>query len=195
MAGGLTVNAMLHAANVYRAAPNRGEVALLRMTGSRGNSAVEDSAYVRLENEARLYGERVGGDLVRALAAPTSSDDVILQPGDRIVIPRKTGTVYVFGQVVRPGHVPYTPGSTVEQYLRVAGGATDRAKEGDIALIKAGTRQWLEPGTGAVEEGDMIWVPRVVDRDPAYSLGLIAQVAGIISGTATVILLFVQLSK
>jgi protein involved in polysaccharide export with SLBB domain len=142
-----------------------------------------------------MYGERVGGDLVRALEEPSSAENVVLQPGDRIVIPRRSGTVYVFGQVVRPGHVPYVHGTTVDGYLRNAGGVTGRAKDGDVALIKAATRQWIDPGSGPVEEGDMIWVPREVDRDTAYTLGIAAQIAGIISATATVLLLFVQLSK
>ncbi|MEK6649897.1 MAG: SLBB domain-containing protein [Bacteroidota bacterium] len=195
MAGGVTERAMLHAASVYRAAPEGGDLTLLRLTASRGNSAPDDSMYVRLENEARLYGERVSCDLVRALSDPSSADNVVLQPGDRIVIPRRTGTVYVFGQVASPGHVPFTASTAVEEYLRRAGGVTQRAKDGDIVLIKRATRQWREPGTTPVEEGDMIWVPRVVDRDLAYDLGIVAQIASIVSGTATLIILLLQIGR
>jgi hypothetical protein len=62
-------------------------------------------------------------------------------------------------------------------------------------VIKFSSRQWLLPDDTTVEEGDMIWVPRVVERDIAYELSVIGQIAGIVSATATLILLVIQLGK
>ncbi len=195
MAGGLTDHAMVHAASVYRSQPDPGEWTLLRMTSGRGNSVPDDSLYLREETEARLLGERVVCNVKKAMADPSSTDNVLLLAGDRVVIPRSTGTVYVFGQVASPGHVPFTPETSVEAYLQLAGGTTERAKESDVVVIKRGSRQWLEPGETAVEEGDMVWVPRTTDRDLSYDLGVTGQIAGILTAAATVVLLIIQINK
>lgn len=195
MAGGLTNHAMVHAANVYRSQPEPGEWTLTDLTAARGNAAPEDSSYVREETEVRLFGERVVANLSQALRDPSSADNVVLQAGDRIVIPRSTGTVYVFGQVASPGHVPYRPGASVDDYLALAGGVTERSKDSDVAVIKRVSRQWFEPGETVVEEGDMVWVPRYTDRDVSYKLGLTGQIAGIVTAAATLVLLIIQISN
>lgn len=195
MAGGVTAEAMLHATSVYRRAPAGDERRLLLLTADRGNAVLEDTAYVRIETQARLYGERVSANAVRAIAEPSSDENVLLQPGDRIVVPRRTGTVYVFGQVGSPGHQPFKPGARLNDYLERAGGVTERAKDDEISVIKYASRQWLTPDDATIEEGDMIWVPRVVERDIAYELSVIGQIAGIVSATATLILLVIQIGK
>jgi protein involved in polysaccharide export with SLBB domain len=195
MAGGLTAQAMTHAVSIYRSAPDADARRLLLLTSERGNASLEDTVYVRLETQARLYGERVSANLVKAIADPASDENVVLQPGDRIVVPRRTGTVYVFGQVRRPGHQPFKPGAKLSDYLERAGGMTERAKDDEVSVIKYSSRQWLPPDEATVEEGDMIWVPRVVERDTAYQLSIVGQIAGIISAAATLILLVTQAGK
>lgn len=195
MAGGLSAQAMTHAVSVYRSAPDADASRLLLLTADRGNASLEDTAYVRLETQARLYGERVSVNLTKAISDPGSDENVVLQPGDRIVVPRRTGTVYVFGQVRRPGHQPFKPGAKLSDYLERAGGLTDRAKDDEVSVIKYSSRQWLSPDDATVEEGDMIWVPRVVERDTAYQLSIVGQIAGIVSAAATLILLVTQVGK
>lgn len=195
MAGGLTDRAMVHAASVYRSQPDPADWTLIRMTAGRGNSVPDDSLYVREETEARLLGERVVCNVANAIDDPSSNDNVLLLAGDRIVLPRSTGTVYVFGQVASPGHLPFKPETSVDDYLKLAGGPTERAKESDVVVIKSGSRQWLEPGETEVEEGDMVWVPRVTDRDLSYDLGVTGQIAGILTAAATVVLLIIQINK
>lgn len=195
LAGGVTEAAMTHAMTVYRRAPTGEERALMLLTSERGNAALEDTTYVRFETQARLYGERLGVNIERAISDPASDQNVTLQPGDRILVPRRTGTVYVFGQVRRPGHQPYTPGAGLQSYLDLAGGMTSRAKDDEVSVIKYASRQWLSPDDATVEEGDMIWVPRVVERDVAYQLSLVGQIAGIVSAAATLILLVTQVGR
>nr|MCU0454133.1 SLBB domain-containing protein [Bacteroidota bacterium] len=195
MAGGVTHEAMVHGSSIYRTSVSARERRLFLLTFGRGNAALEDTTFVRLENEARLYGEPLSADVVRALAEPLSEADIVLLPGDRIIVPRRTGTVYVFGQVSRPGHVPFNSGARVEEYLRATGGLTARAKDDDVVVIKSASRQWLSPEDTTIEEGDMVWVPRVVERDLAYNMTLVGQVASIVSAAATLVLLMIQIGK
>jgi protein involved in polysaccharide export with SLBB domain len=195
MAGGVTAEAMVHGTSLHRRAPVGEEQRLLLLTSERGNAALEDTAYVRIETQARLYGERVSTNAIKALSDPSGDENVVLHPGDRIVVPRRTGTVYVFGQVRRPGHQPYRAGASLSEYIERAGGYTDRAKDDEASVIKYASRQWLSPEDATIEEGDMIWVPRVVERDLAYNLSIVGQIAGIVSAAATLILLVTQVSK
>jgi hypothetical protein len=72
---------------------------------------------------------------------------------------------------------------------------TDRAREADIKLVKAKTRQWLSPGGLMVEEGDYVWVPKVPERPFGYYLGIVAQSATVLSVAVSVVLLVIQLRK
>ena len=54
-------------------------------------------------------------------------DNVVLQPHDRIIVHRNTAkvdppTVYVKGEVAKPGRYPLTSNMRVEDLIRVAGG-------------------------------------------------------------------------
>ena len=147
----------------------------------RGRSGLEDGTYYEAENTLLYRQEYVPADFVRLFAQGDSSADVVLHSEDTVYVPTAPGTVYVFGQVVRPGHVPFVPGSDVNYYLRAAGGLMEKAMEDDIKVVKATTKQWLSKDDTVVEEGDYIWVPKDYDRGFGYYLGIIAQSAAILS--------------
>src|SRR5260370_38138933 len=62
--------------------------------------------------------------------------NVVLQPGDTVVVP-KAGIVYVLGEVTRPGGyvLNSTGGITVLQVVAVAGGPTHLASAGKTRLL------------------------------------------------------------
>jgi hypothetical protein len=76
-----------------------------------------------------------------------------------------------------------------------AGGLTDLAREGDIRLIKAASRQWLSVGEAPLEDGDQIWIPKDVERSFSYYLGLVGQTASILSVALSIVILSIQLGK
>jgi len=51
---------------------------------------------------------------------------VSLRPDDSVVVPAELGFVQVEGTVVRPGLYPYLRGKTIDYYIDLAGGVTDR---------------------------------------------------------------------
>lgn len=65
--------------------------------------------------------------------------NVELGNGDRIFVPESL-VVYVSGQVVEPGSIPYATGLTVTQAINLAGGFTDIARTRKIYLLRDGQR-------------------------------------------------------
>jgi polysaccharide export outer membrane protein len=63
------------------------------------------------------------------------TQNVTLQSGDTIFVPRAE-TVFVSGQVYRPGEYPIRAGMTVRQLLALAGGVTDRGSTRRIQIIR-----------------------------------------------------------
>jgi hypothetical protein len=103
--------------------------------------------------------------------------------------------VYVFGQVVTNGYIPFVAGEGLEYYVKKAGGYIERARTGDVKIVKARTRQWLAPDETIIEAGDYIWVPRVIERSFGYYMGIIGQTAAIVSVAVSIVLLGIQINK
>jgi len=188
-AGGFTEFAWLEVAELNRRSVLPGDIELERMISLRGGASPEDSSYYLLETDLRLRKEIVNVDFRKLFEHGDSTQDVILQTDDYIFVPSIKKTIYVFGQVVTSGHVPYAQGEDVDYYIRKAGGLTDRARSGDVKVIKAKTRQWLSPKETSVEQGDYVWVPKDPERPFSYYMTIYAQVAAIIGTVATVALL------
>jgi polysaccharide export outer membrane protein len=192
-AGGLLPGANLRAASLVRLRLGEerdpqtiGEEQLL---SRRTSISVEDSGYYLAETALRIKGEPVSVDFYKLFAEGDSSQDVVVRSGDKITIPLHEGTVYVFGQVIQPGHVGYVKGEDYKYYIRNAGGYTIDARESDVKVIKAKTRAWLDPGETLIEDGDYLWVPKEIHHPPSYYYTTWAQIFGIIGVAATVALL------
>ncbi|HUN66974.1 MAG TPA: SLBB domain-containing protein, partial [Bacteroidota bacterium] len=177
MAGGFTERAALGMAYVLRRTvpvESRDESHLLDL---RGLPATDDSIGYGLATELRLTHEEVRTDFVRLFVKGDSAEDVVLNAEDQVIVPSKEKTVYVFGQVVSPGHIPVTEGKDVAFYIQRAGGYADHASSGGVKVIKGKTRQWMSPGDTKVEEGDYIWVPSEPNHPFSYYMTIASQAA------------------
>lgn len=72
---------------------------------------------------------------MREVLGGRSHNDMMVQPGDFIVIPPAIINVYVAGEVVAPGPVAFRPGLTAEKYVTLGGGPNDRGSYGKIKII------------------------------------------------------------
>ncbi|MBI3766128.1 MAG: hypothetical protein HY277_06460, partial [Ignavibacteriales bacterium] len=117
------------------------------------------------------------------------------QAEDEIIIPRRQQTIYVFGQVAEPGHIPYAQGKEPKYYVSRAGGFTGRANTGHLTIIKAKTKQWLSPDDTKLEEGDYIWVPTDPDRPFSYYMTIASQAATVLSVIIGVAVVISQVTK
>lgn len=194
-AGGFTRHAFLPGAEIIRTSLTEKEMDFERLLSSRGYITPIDSAYYNTETSIRLRREVVAVDFERLFLQGDSTQDVTLHAWDVINVPARKKTVYVFGQVVTPGHVPYEEGRSYEYYIRTAGGYAERARKGDVKIIKGKTKQWLDVSKTEVEEGDNIWVPMKPHRDFAYYMNLYGQVASALSVIVGIGVLIMQASQ
>lgn len=191
-AGGFTTEANIGGATLVRSRPRRtdlpAEIEQERLLSLRTSLPAEDSTYYLTETALRLKGEVVSLDFSRLFLERDSTQDVTLRNFDRIIVPTRSRTVYVFGQVLSPGHVLFREGKPVSHYIEVAGGFTNDAREGDMRVIKGNTRAWLGPDETLIEDGDYIWVPKDNPRPFGEYLATVAQLATVVASLATVIL-------
>ncbi|MCC6636905.1 MAG: SLBB domain-containing protein [Ignavibacteriaceae bacterium] len=120
-------------------------------------------------------------------------DDVVLRNGDEILIPEKKEYIIIIGQAVFPGNVEYMPGLTVQDYIKLAGGFSWRAEQGEVRIVKAKTGEWIEEDEILVlEPGDTIWIPEEPPAPKFWdifkdSLTILGQVATVVAATIAVI--------
>jgi protein involved in polysaccharide export with SLBB domain len=195
VAGGFTEFASIKNAELTRRSVAPYDIDLERLESLRGGVPPEDSSYYYLETNLRIQKEIVNVDFARLFIAHDTTVDVFLQDDDNVFVPSAHATIYVFGQVVSSGHIPYVPGETVDYYVQKAGGYTDRARTGDVRIVKAKSRQWLFPSDTKIEEGDYVWVPKVADRPFGYYLAIVGQTASIVGVALSVVLIAIQLTK
>lgn len=107
----------------------------------------------------------VGIRLDEALEEPGSINDIRLQEGDIIRIPRDLQTVRVEGGVLQPVTMRYVPGRGLQGYIDNAGGTTDRGQRHRAYIVYANgevdrVRRFLRIRSNPdVEPGSTIIVP------------------------------------
>jgi polysaccharide biosynthesis/export protein len=193
--GGFTEYASYSSALVYRGTISKEEADLEKLFSMRGSVAPEDSAYYLLESEIRSRREIVNVNFKKLFLEKDSSQDIYMKYGDYIYVPAIQRTIYIFGQVVNPGNIPFSNGMDYEYYVQKCGGFTDKARSGDVMIIKRATRQWLSPGETKIEEGDYIWVPKEIERSFSYYMNVFSQTAAVITAAVSLALLAIQLKK
>ena len=114
--------------------------------------------------------------------------DVLLEPDDRILVPKRPLTVTVTGEVLHPTAAQFVSGKTAEAYLREAGGASRNADTARIFLVLPdGRAQPLHLSSWnhtvqAVPPGSLIVVPR--DPKPFDFMEFSKNIGGILSQLA-----------
>jgi len=87
-----------------------------------------------------------------------SADPIPLQSGDRFIVPKDEGTVFVFGQVAYPGFIALQEGQSAEYYIAKAGGRSEQAT--DVVVVDPATGQSSSNLNRALRSGDMVFVDR-----------------------------------
>ncbi len=199
-AGGFTPNAYMPTSELFR------KVDTLNIQSKVGDS-LESFYTMRLNDvlsskderenfsqDLRYKIGRVNVDFEK-LAKGDESQNVILHDKDIIYIGENKKQVYVYGQVTKPGFVPYKEGADCNYYIQEAGGFADRADLDEIRVIKFKTREWQEPGEANIQSNDFVYVPKILKRDFAYDIDLISKVASVIVSVVTLTLVVIQSQK
>ncbi|MFZ5516340.1 MAG: SLBB domain-containing protein [Candidatus Zhuqueibacterota bacterium] len=124
---------------------------------------------------------RIVVDFFRLCISKDLSEDVLLEDGDIIHVPKAPKVVYVTGRVSRPGGVVYVPGKNIKYYIKKAGGVTWDAKRRSTKVTKVTGEILDDEDVSDLLAGDIIWVPRKPDRDWwelfRYTIAVVAQLA------------------
>ncbi len=140
-------------------------------------------------------GQQVIVEMRRAVRG-NPAEDLILRPGDEIVIPTQPNTVSVRGNVVNEGLIKHEEGRRVGYYLDRAGGTRQNTQ--DVFLTQA-SGATFEVNTGwfrrapVVDDGAVIRVEAEPERDQEIDYSEIASnVAQVVSSTLSLIVLATQ---
>jgi len=138
--------------------------------------------------EAQMRNNYVGINLPDILSKPGNNNDLIVEDGDVIRIPKKEQIVRVNGEVLFPSAIVYTSGKSFKGYILNAGGFSPNAlKSGAYIVYPNGTVK----GTGKflffnthpkVKPGSEIYVPKHPPRHPLSA----AEIVGLTSGLASI---------
>ncbi|MDC3343020.1 SLBB domain-containing protein [Pseudomonadales bacterium] len=74
-------------------------------------------------------------DVPRILSGDNSAD-VLLQDGDKIVVPKMARAVTVTGEVYEPGSFLFSGRANLDSYIDLAAGFTERARKKDVYVIR-----------------------------------------------------------
>ena len=142
---------------------------------------------------------RIGIELPDVLENDDSRDNLLLQDGDSIFIPRYNAVVNVQGAVNSPVAVTYSPGKNLNYYIRAAGGPSRKAdaKRAYVTQpngkVDARESTFLRPDR--IPEplpGSVVFVP---ERDPADRRTDPLQLFGVLAQIAAALLTVVLVSR
>lgn len=192
-AGGLSPYAYVEGATLIRkkqGAVDKEQQKLLREIRKRDSTMTKTVSSEKVEF-------RVGINLKSILKNKGGEVDLILEEGDKLLIPTKKQTVEVQGEVHSPSLIPYVKGKSLRYYVDNAGGFTENAKKSKTYVVynngsASATGSFIGFKTyPKIEPGTTILVPA---RKPKR--GMTAQeVIGIGTGLGTLGILINQLLK
>ncbi len=129
-----------------------------------------------------------------------SPSDVIIKPGDVLVIPKIPASISVQGEVYNQNALLYNEGKTVDYYLSNAGGPTPDADISRIHVVKANGRvisgegKWFYDIKNLVlERGDSILVPQLTQKNDY--IAVIKDLVDIAYKTSVAAGVFIQIRK
>ena len=161
-AGGPTPDAHVHGAMLKRKISQYERNVRTGISRMAAQQDKTDSIKVDKLKVSEIY--TVGLELDKAIANPGSDYDIILRDGDELIVPEKTTTVRVQGEVMYPNTVHYISGKPVGYYVRQAGGYSESSRRSKVyVLYMNGT---VATGFSAkVEPGCEIIVPKKPERE------------------------------
>jgi protein involved in polysaccharide export with SLBB domain len=152
------------------------------------NSTLTLQDTVRFVIDETYKNPIVSCDFVQLFESGSEKDNIKLSDGDIIVVPEIPFSVYVYGQVKKPGFVPFEKGRTMQWYIEQAGGFSETAQKSRSRIIRGLNKVWIEGNDkNLVYAGDEIYVPRYEDLPPGVELQNYAVIAGILTSAAALI--------
>jgi protein involved in polysaccharide export with SLBB domain len=213
-AGGLTMSADIDGSSLKRdndavlgvdkskadtAELNRERSERLRQFQRTSSTDDKEPAKVNADS-AQLRNNYIGINLRRILEKPGIGDDIILEDGDVLRVPKQQQIVRVNGEVLYPSAIVFSKGKSFREYVLNAGGYSAKAlKRGGLiryanGTVK-GTRKFLffniHP---AVKPGSEIYVPKKL-ASPVNTAQTILSFTTVLASLGTIVIGVVSLSR
>jgi len=131
--------------------------------------------------------KRVAIDLNKALQKPNSSDDIVLEEGDILKIPRIQQTVQSFGEVNYPQQMAYEEGMGFKELINASGGFSTKALRKKAYVLEANgkvrstTHFLFLRFYPRISAGSEVYVPMRKDREPLSKGEAIGITSGLVS--------------
>jgi len=198
-AGGITGEAFIEAANLIRVnnsiqKDNNGEADKVKKI----QQQLRDTSSNLMESYTKPT-IKVGLDLVKILSDPYGLNDILLQEGDVLSIPKQKNEIKVNGEVMVPSEIVYKKGATLSYYINKAGGFTDNARQRKVYVLYANgdasrTKHFLffriHP---PIEPGAEILVPKVPEKKTTISTGELVAITSAVASLAGVVIAILRL--
>lgn len=203
-AGGLTPYSYLEGATLIREIQlSEIEVEQRRRAITEIANSVKGNQTIEVEDVDATKKSSIGIDLRKILENPGSSEDMILQDGDIIRIPKRLETVRVQGEVLYPTTVKFFDGNNFMTYVSKAGGFTKRSLKSKSYVLYANgsvdrTRRFLFINIyPKIAPGSEIIIPQKTTT-AVQQLAQVQNLFGTIAATMTTVITIIgilQLSK
>lgn len=197
MCGGCTSDAYLHSAKLLRKKSDREKELEEKAFEAALELALtkEDSLAIYKENKGEEEYS-IAIDLVAAMQNSGSAADILLQEGDRLVIPRKIDVVRVSGEVMVPNAISYREGKPLKYYVNQAGGYTDDARKSKIYVVHAnGEIEKVNRRSNSVYPGSEIVVSTKKKREGGMTAAQFVSLSSATTSLATVVLALMNVLK
>jgi protein involved in polysaccharide export with SLBB domain len=192
--GGLLYTANVRGAKLIR---KKKEVADTSEIKRLFTSVVKDTIKTKIDVPLKNTTD-VAIDLAYILKHPGSADDITLEEGDELIVPRINNTVSVSGEVFKPLDVMYEKGKNMRDYLSDAGGVTQLGKKNKAFVVYANGRSAkIKKMLGIfnrypnIEPGSNIFVPQKPKKEGQFD----AAKAGIFISAITALITAISLFR
>ena len=200
MSGGCTSDAYLYSAKLLRkkSKEDRELDEKAFETALEGALNKEDSLAIlqqrKSEEKENVYSIAI--DLAEAMEKPGSDADILLQEGDRLVIPRRIDVVKVSGEIMVPNAIAYKEGKPLKYYVNQAGGYTDEAKKNKIYVVHAnGEVEKVSRRSRSIYPGSEIVVSAKKKREGGMTAAQFVSLSSATTSLATVVLALMNVLK
>lgn len=162
----------------------------------------DTSATDSLAREAVKPYDLIGINLEEVMQKPGITNDLILEDGDVIYVPKKNQAVKVRGEVLFPTQFAFEDGHSMKYYINKAGGFSGNAQKRKSFVLGAnGNARTVKSflfikNYPAIKAGDEIYVPPVPDRrGKVLSTGEVIGISSAVASLAAVVIALINSLK
>ncbi len=198
--GGLTPQAYVEGATLIR--PIKLSAEELRRKQKAIDEVADNVNKTTVETEVLSPNvpEAIGINLKKILSSPGSSEDILLQEGDTLRIPKLLETVRIQGEVQLPNTVKFRSGQTFQDYISQTGGFTSKSQKRRAFIIYANgsvdrTRKFMFFNVyPRVEPGSEIVIPKRT-ATPLTAQQVLSSTVGVAGSILTLITTLLLITK